>query len=166
MKYEKNLILKINPTVFTQLVECVKNATPHEACGILFGEIKEIKISEGYQYQYIAEKFKCYKSDKESPVAFLIENIEELALLIEDALQEKNMRVISIFHSHPAGASPSSVDINNMMYLNEFSKKPQNFISKAFNNLIWSIMDAQNKKLNGFIYLQKELIKINIRLEE
>ena len=33
---------------------------------------------------------------------------------------------------------------------------------KQFKNQIWTIMDSQNKQINGFIYLNDELMQIKI----
>jgi len=45
-----------------------------------------------------------------------------------------------------------------MKFLDEFD-------NKAFKNQIWSIMDASNYKLNSFIYLNKELKQINVKIK-
>ena len=137
---------------------CIKKASPYEACGLIFGDIREINISEeGFQYHYIGQIFECIESTKKSTVAFLIDNIEELNKIYQNAAKKYNMRLISIFHSHPGGTYPSGEDTKNMKYLEGF---------KAFKNLIWTIMNAENYDLNGFIYFNNEFWQIAIEVDK
>ena len=156
MKIHKDIKIIINEEIFEKLVLCVKNASPYEACGLIFGEIEEVKVEEGFQYHYIGQMFECIESTKKSTVAFLIDNIEELNEIYQTAARKYNKRLVSIFHSHPGGAYPSGVDTSNMKHLNDF---------KAFRNLIWTIMSASNKKLNGFIYFNMEFFQVKINKE-
>ena len=91
-------------------------------------------------------------------------NMERLNAIIVEEIQSATQRIqlISIFHSHPSGNYPSSVDINNMTYLDHFSEKTSKYTSKAFKNLIWLIIDATNYDINGFIYFENEVQKIDI----
>jgi len=159
MKFEKDIVINIKQKIIDSLKTCVINARPNEACGLIFGDIKEIQVSEGFQYHYIAQKFECFESDRKSPVSFLIENIEKLNQVWQNASQKFNLRLISIFHSHPAGSSPSGVDHYNMEFLD-------NCGNKAFKNQIWTIMDAQNFNLNAFIYYQEEIMKIAVEVNK
>lgn len=147
----------INQEIFEQLKLCVINAKPNEACGLIFGDIEQGKVAESFQYLYYTKKFDCIEPDKKSPVKFLIKNIEKLNKLFYNAYQNHNLRLISIFHSHPSGAHPSRFDVENMKLLDEFD-------NRAFRNQIWTIMDGNNYKLNGFIYLEKELQQINVKI--
>lgn len=79
---------------------------------------------------------------------------------------DKKMRLISIFHSHPSGSYPSNVDVKNMKFLNDFSSVNHNFVSKAFKNLIWSIMDSRTFEINCFIYLASELLQVKVKINE
>ncbi|MFX1260247.1 MAG: hypothetical protein ACFFAN_20545, partial [Promethearchaeota archaeon] len=78
MKFQKDIKIILNQKIYENLIKCVKNASPNEACGLIFGNIKEISIPNGYQYHYLGKKFECVESNKKSPVSFFIENIEEL----------------------------------------------------------------------------------------
>ncbi len=157
MKFEKDIIIILPQDIFNDLKHCVKNANPNEACGLIFGDIKELKVDKGYQYYYIAQRFECFESDKKSPVSFLIENIEKLNEVWQNAAQKYNLQLISIFHSHPAGASPSGIDHDNMEYLD-------NCGNKAFKNQIWTIMDGQNFNLNAYIFLNQEIIRVAVKI--
>ncbi|MFX1338514.1 MAG: Mov34/MPN/PAD-1 family protein [Promethearchaeota archaeon] len=159
MKFEKDIVIILNQNIIDDLKVCVRNANPNEACGFIFGDINEVQISEGFQYHYIAQKFECFESDRKSPVSFLIENIERLNEVWQNAAQKFNLRLISIFHSHPAGSSPSGVDHYNMEFLD-------NCGNKAFKNQIWTIMDAQNYDLNAFIYYHEEIRKVTVEINK
>ncbi len=153
------------------LKQCVINAYPNEACGLIFGSVKQIEKQSrlnDYIIQFTARNFSCIESDKESGVAFYIENIEKLheAVLSQRyALNlEKNIRIISIFHSHPSGSHPSSIDKSNMKFLDDFSSSEQPFVSKAFKNQIWTIMDASNYNINAFLYFNGEFLQIELNI--
>lgn len=157
MKFQRDIKIIIEPPILEDLKECVKNAQPNEACGLIFGGIKEVKIDSGYQYHYRAKKFDCIESDKKSPVSFLINNFEELNQIFQKASEVHHLRLISIFHSHPSGAHPSGVDTKNMIFLD-------NCENRAFKNQIWTIMDAKTKELNGFMYFKNEFIEIDVKI--
>ncbi len=158
MKFENNIKFIINNPILEQMKSCVKNGSPNEACGLVFGQIKEINFEEGFQYHFIGQHFKCIESDNKSTVAFLIENVEELFKIYQEAVEKLKLRLISIFHSHPAGSHPSGVDLSNMKFLDKCG-------IKAFKNQIWTIMDATNYEINGFIYFNKVLMQIDLKIE-
>ena len=159
MKFEKDIVIILDQNIIDKLKICVNNASPNEACGFIFGDIKEVQVSEGFQYHYNAQKFECFESDKKSPVSFLIENIERLNEVWQNATQKFNLRLISIFHSHPAGSSPSGVDHDNMIFLD-------NCGNRAFKNQIWTIMDAQNYYLKAYIYFKEEITKVAVEINK
>ncbi|MBA7669738.1 hypothetical protein ES703_77871 [subsurface metagenome] len=69
--------------------------------------------------------------------------------------------MISIFHSHPVPPYPSSIDIENMRYLDEDIGKKRN----PFKNQIWTIMDMSTEEINGFIYYNKELLQVDLQIK-
>ncbi|MHA2326332.1 MAG: hypothetical protein ACXACB_13080 [Promethearchaeota archaeon] len=62
---------------------------------------------------------------------------------------------MSIFHSHPVPAYPSSIDLENMKYLDNDIGSVRN----PFKNLIWTIMDMDTEEINSFIYFKNELLQ-------
>jgi proteasome lid subunit RPN8/RPN11 len=158
MKIQNDFKILIKTQIYNKMVNCVNKASPNEACGLVFGEIKEVEENGDFQYHYLPKKFNCIESSRKSTVAFLMNNIEELNALFYEAFSKYNLRLISIFHSHPGGNYPSGIDVDNMKYLD-------NCGNKAFKNQIWTIMDATNKEINGFIYFNNELVQIDVRLE-
>jgi len=158
LKFEEDIKIVLDKDIVVKLKTCVKNASPHEACGLIFGDIKQVQIpnSEEYQIHYIGKKFNCIESNEKSPVAFLINDIEKLNEIFKEASQRYNLRMVSIFHSHPSGAHPSGVDHGNMEYLDDCG-------NRAFKNQIWTIMDARTNELNGFIYFNKEFMQVDVK---
>ncbi|MHA2390547.1 MAG: Mov34/MPN/PAD-1 family protein [Promethearchaeota archaeon] len=170
MRFEKDIILYISQEIFEHLRKCVQNSAPNEAFGLILGpKPNEIELTNPgeFQYQYLAEIFECIESDRSSPVDFLMENVEELYQIIRNAKEKYNRRVLSIFHSHPAGANPSGFDINYMKLLNSFHETVLNspvMMKTAFKNQIWTIMDGENYNINGFIYLEEEVQQIQLKI--
>ncbi len=161
-KYQKDIKIILSQKLLEQLKKCVVSASPNEACGLIFGDIKSIELNNSgqYQYHYIGQNFKCFESDRKSPVAFLIENFEEFNRVFKQAHNEFNLKLISIFHSHPAGSHPSGVDLGHMKFLDTCGLK-------NFKYLVWTIMDATNSNLNGFIYFKEELMQVEVeRIKE
>ena len=169
MKIQNDIKLLLNPEIFSNLIKCVENAFPNEACGLIFGNILEVaneQKEEDYYYHYICRKFRCLSPDKSSSVSFLIQNEELLHDIIINETEvnpnNKEMRLIGIFHSHPKGTSPSFTDMDQMKYLDYFSSIEHDYGNKAFKNLIWVIMDAVNNDINGYIYFEREIQQVNI----
>ena len=162
MKYEKDIILFIDEEILEVIIQCVEKATPNEACGLIFGKIEEIKIpdrEDQYSYYYYAYKFECIESSNKNPVAFLMDDYERLVNLSNLYSKNFNYQMFSIFHSHPGSAYPSGVDIP---YIEGYYKSG---VSK-FKHLIWTIMNAGNKELNGFMYIFDELKQISVKLRK
>lgn len=169
IKDEKDIKIVLSKKIFEHLRACIKNAYPNEACGIIFGEVIQTAKDgkDDFIYHYKANNFECIKSDRKSAVSFLIENIEKLHEIIQDKLKiEKKKRLISIFHSHPSGSYPSSTDLEQMKFLDDFSSTKHRFMSKAFKNLIWTIMDGINYDLRGFIYINPDFFQIKVIIRE
>jgi proteasome lid subunit RPN8/RPN11 len=161
VKFEADIKIVLDQEIIAKLKTCVKNASPHEACGLIFGDVKQVQKpdSEEYEIHYIGKKFNCIESNEKSPVAFLIDDIEKLNAIFKEASQQYNLRMISIFHSHPSGSHPSGVDHGNMEYLDDCG-------NRAFKNQIWTIMDARTRELNGFIYYNKELMQVDVKVKD
>ena len=162
MKFQKDLILIISKHILDKMINCVQSTAPDEAFGLVIGpQPKEISLGDslGFQYHYLGEIFECVKSSEKSPVSFMMDNTEVLFKIIENAKRKYNRRILSIFHSHPSGAYPSGFDTKYMEFLD-------NFPSKVYKNQIWTIMDGLSRELNGFIYLNDELMQITIEIKD
>jgi proteasome lid subunit RPN8/RPN11 len=164
MKIEKDLTLILSENIISELKECKRRAAPIEACGLLFGDVVQIETEKDeYQVKYIAKEFYCLKSNIESYGSFsLIEDSEKYFEIHQDAVYKKKLRMISIFHSHPAPAYPSSIDIKNMEYLDKDIGGKRN----PFKNQIWTIMDMTTEEINSFIYFNEELLQTDLQVKK
>jgi len=164
MRIENDMRLLLYQYIYEKLKICVEKASPNEACGLIFGNIKEIKNpdpKDDYLYNYTCLHFECIKSSRESAVAFLIESSEEVNEIIQNTRLEKNTQLISIFHSHPGSNQPSGVDLDYMRILDSGERiYCGQKINRLLKNQIWTIMNARNFELKGFIYLNNELFQI------
>ena len=68
---------------------------------------------------------------------------------------------MSIFHSHPVPAYPSSIDLENMKFLD----KDVGSVRNPFKNLIWTIMDMNTEEVNSFIYFNNEFMQTKIQIK-
>jgi proteasome lid subunit RPN8/RPN11 len=164
MRFEKDFKFIIDENIKNEMKDCVREAQPNEAFGLIFGDSKQVKVEGGYgyQYQYIGKRFQCIGSDKKSPVAFFVRgDTKELFKIFKEAVETYNMRLLSIFHSHPSGATPSGVDRSNMERLNQ---KQIGTLRNPFKYQIWSIMDSESAELNGFILLNDELVQVDVKI--
>ena len=159
MRLEKDIVFTVGRDLTRKIDKCIEKAYPNEACGFLFGDIQEINNNGDFKYTYYSKIFQCIKSSKLSPVAFLLDNDQKILELSNNITQDKKMQLLAIFHSHPAGANPSSIDKKCM-------KQYHNCGIKNFNHLVWIIVGSRNKDINGFIYLDNNLTQIKIEVSE
>ncbi|MFW9826056.1 MAG: Mov34/MPN/PAD-1 family protein [Candidatus Thorarchaeota archaeon] len=162
MKYEKDIILKIDNELLGEIKKCVDKSFPNEACGLIFGTISEHKINKNennFIYRYIGHKFECIESSQKSPVAFIMNDYFNLIKMSDFYSKNYNYQLLSIFHSHPGGAYPSAIDIP---YMESFHKSK----TAKFKYLIWTIMDAKSKEFNGFIFIFGEIRQISVKFNK
>ena len=117
------------------LSEYSENQKPNESCALLFG--KDDRVSDLFLTENI----------EKSPVNFTISNKQ----LIEgyNMAEEKKIKVIGIFHSHPdSEAYPSNTDMKFMQS----------------NPVIWIIYSGMNKNFRAY-YLESDIIEIPIMEE-
>jgi [CysO sulfur-carrier protein]-S-L-cysteine hydrolase len=105
-----------------ELVSIAKDALPDEACAFLLGKNDRII------------KILPMRNLDESPVTFSIDPGE--VLYAYNHAESKGLRVIAIFHSHPAKPSPSSIDIKFM----------------EINPVVWLIYSTTEWRLKAYVY--------------
>jgi len=115
------------------LTQHAENESPNESCAMLYGE-----------NDTVSEVF-LTKNIEESPVNFTISNKQ----LIEGykIAEDKNLKMIGIFHSHPnSQAIPSSTD--------------KKFMEN--NQYVWVIYSGINKNFKAYI-LESNVLEIPIQ---
>ncbi len=156
MRFEKDIVFYINNNIVEKIDTCIKLASPNEASGFILGKIQEVNNNNGdFSYNYYSVSFHCIESSIGSTVSFLLDNDQKILELSEHLMKNKNLKLIAILHSHPAGTTPSSTDKHNMKYYH-------NSGLKKFTHLIWIIVDSRNKEMNGFIYLNNKLTQTKL----
>lgn len=156
MRIEEDIAFILSKEIISNINNCIAESHPNEACGLIFGNIKEINKHGDYKYTYYCKKFHCIESSLLSPTSFLLDNDEKLLELSNITVKDENLKIIAIFHSHPAGANPSSFDKKNMKYYH-------NCGIKKFTHLVWIIVDSRNKDIKGFMYLENKLTQIRVQ---
>lgn len=159
MRLEKDIVFIMGRGLIRKINKCIENAYPNEACGFIFGDVKEINNNGDFNYTYYSKIFQCIESSKLSPVAFLLDNDQKILELSKVISNDKKLQLLAIFHSHPAGAKPSSIDKKCM-------KHYHNCGIKTFNHLVWIIVGSRKEDINGFIYLDNKLTQIKIEVSE
>lgn len=157
MRFEKDIIFTLNKEVISRINNCIEESYPNEACGFLFGNIKEVNNRSDFKYTYYCKYFQCIESSVSNPASFLLDNDEKILELSNNTVKNSGLKLLAIFHSHPAGANPSSFDKRSM-------KHYHNCGIKKFNHLVWIIVDSRNKNINGFMYLENKLTQIRVEV--
>lgn len=162
MKKENDIKLILPLSIVDILKKCKRKTMPIESCGLLFGEITKVQINtEKHQIHYVGKKFYCLKSNFESLGSFnLIQDSDKYFEIHQEAVIRNKLRMISIFHSHPVQAYPSSIDEENMKFLD----RDVGTVKNPFKNQIWTIMEMDTEEINGFIFFNKELMQIDLQI--
>ena len=110
------------------------NKKPNESCALLFGKKENEKIT-------VNEVFLTENIEK-SPVNFTISADQRLEA--DKIERESNLKIISIFHSHPdSEAYPSNTDKKFM----------------ELNPVVWIIFSGISKEFKAYV-LEKEILEI------
>lgn len=157
MRFEKDITFIVSKDILGSITKCIENAHPNEACGFVFGTVREFNSKGDYKYKYYGEIFQCVESSILTPTSFLINNDMKLLELSKTKFEKSDAKLLAIFHSHPVGAIPSSLDKKSMKYYH-------NCGIKKFSHLVWIIVDASNQNINGFIYLDNKLYQIKVKV--
>lgn len=95
--------LKLSPLIFREMKEHVIRSLPEEACGLLGGK------------RGIAEVVLPVTNMLHSATRFEMEPAEQLKAFLY--LEERQMDLVGVYHSHPKGPEvPSDTDISHFYY--------------------------------------------------
>ncbi|MHA1338680.1 MAG: Mov34/MPN/PAD-1 family protein [Promethearchaeota archaeon] len=148
-----------------QFKKIAKNAYPNESAALGFGIVEKSQIipNDNFTNQsrknskkkiyYIIKKIEEFESSVPSPVYFLLDDVELLYKKWLNA-QEEGLKLICIFHSHPAGTSPSGTDISYMAN-----------ISKLYPYIIWLIYGNKSQKFKAYIMYNSNVYEVAIKIE-
>jgi len=121
----KNILIKSQQ--WNKMLSNVQEKYPEEACGLLIGLIE----AENYQ----AEEIYPTTNQFHSATRYQIEPVELLHVF--NLMEEKQMDLVAIYHSHPKGPNTlSQTDIEKSNYPDAihllFSKESQTWKGNAF----------------------------------
>ena len=134
------MILHLKQLHLNLLKDEVKNRYPIEACAMLLGELTDEEA--------IVKNIMLASNELKSTVRFKI--CPEKVVKTLNLAEREGLEFIGLFHSHPAPARPSAIDLKNMKY---------------WGNIIWLILSSTDNQLAAFQMKKNELIKIITKIK-
>jgi proteasome lid subunit RPN8/RPN11 len=127
------LILQLQRRHVDLLKQEAKKVHPVEACAMLFGKLS--------QNEAVVEKVEFAPNELRSTVRFEIDPVKVAAAFAE--AEEEGLVFIGLFHSHPAPAAPSPIDLKYM---------------KLWGDALWLILSSTDGKLAAY-QLTDDIVK-------
>lgn len=134
------MILHIEQSTVDLLREEARKVHPVEACAILFGEITSQRA--------VVRKVMVARNKLQSTERFEIDPVTVVEAL--EKAEKEGLEFLGLFHSHPAPANPSAVDLKFM---------------KLWGEAIWLILSSIDQSLAAFQLKGRSLKQIQITLE-
>ena len=118
-------VLQIEGQYLDLLKDAARKVEPIEACAMLFGEIKDEEI--------VVKKVVVATNKLHSEKRFEIDP-EAVAEALTEAERE-GLEFVGLFHSHPAPASPSPLDVEFM---------------RLWGDAIWLILSSKDSRIGAY----------------
>ena len=134
------MILRLRRHHVDLLKQEAEKAHPVEACAMLFGKLS--------QNEAVVEKVELAPNELQSTVRFEIDP-EKVAAAITEA-EEEGLEFIGLFHSHPAPAAPSPIDLKYM---------------KLWGDALWLILSSIDGNLAAYQLSDGTVKEVTIRME-
>ena len=134
------MILRLHRQHVDLLKQEAKKVHPVEACAMLFGKLS--------QNEAVVEKVEVAPNELQSTVRFEIDPVK-VAAAFTDA-DEKGLDFIGLFHSHPAPAAPSPIDLKFM---------------KLWGDALWLILSSTEGNLAAYQLSDGTVKEATIRIE-
>ena len=134
------MILRLHRQHVDLLKQETKKVHPVEACAMLFGKLS--------QNEAVVEKVEVAPNELQSTVRFEIDPVK-VAAAFTDA-DEKGLDFIGLFHSHPAPAAPSAIDLKYM---------------KLWGDALWLILSSTEVNLSAYQLSDGTVKEATIRIE-
>lgn len=134
------MILRLHRQHVDLLKQEAKKVHPVEACAMLFGKLS--------QNEAVVEKVEVAPNELQSTVRFEIDPVK-VAAAFTDA-DEKGLDFIGLFHSHPAPAAPSAIDLKYM---------------KLWGDALWLILSSTEGNLAAYQLSDGTVKEATIRIE-
>ena len=134
------MILQLQRHHVDLLNEETKKVHPIEACAMLFGKLSQNKA--------LVKKVAFIANKLQSTMKFEIDPID--AVVAFAAADKKGLEFIGLFHSHPAPAVPSSLDLEYM---------------KLWGDALWLILSSIDGNLAAYQLIDGEVKQATIRIK-
>ena len=134
------MLFRLKQSQIKQLKDEAYLSNPIEACALLFGKISKTA--------YLVKKIVVAKNILNSTVEFAI-NPQFIVVELKKA-ETEGLDLVGFFHSHPARAYPSTVDLENM----KFWTKP-----------VWLIFSLTENEIAAYMLRNNLLEKIELKIE-
>jgi proteasome lid subunit RPN8/RPN11 len=134
------LILQLQRHQIDLLKQEARKVHPIEACAMLFGKLSQTEAS--------VEKVEVAPNKLRSTTKFEIDPMKVVAALIK--AEEESLDFIGLFHSHPAPAAPSAVDLKFM---------------KLWGDALWLILSSTEGELAAYQLKNDKITEVAIRIE-
>ena len=121
----RSLILQLQRHHVDLLKQEARKVHPVEVCAMLFGKLS--------QNEAVVEKVEVALNELQSIVRFEIDPVKVAAVFTE--ADEKGLDFIGLFHSHPAPAAPSPIDLKYM---------------KLWGDALWLILSSTDGNLAAY----------------
>ena len=134
------MILRLRRQHVDLLKQEAEKVHPVEACALLFGKLS--------QNEAVVEKVELAPNELQSTVRFEMDP-ENVAAAITEA-EEEGLDFIGLFHSHPAPAAPSPIDLKYM---------------KLWGDALWLILSSIDGNLAAYQLSDGTVKEVTIRME-
>ena len=135
-----SLILQLQRRHVELLKQETEKVHPLEACAMLFGELSKNEA--------VVEKVEVAENRLRSTSRFEVDPTKVVVAITE--AEKEGLVFIGLFHSHPTGAAPSSVDLKYM---------------RLWGDALWLIMSSTDGKLAAYQLINGTAKEATIRLE-
>jgi proteasome lid subunit RPN8/RPN11 len=134
------LILRLHRHHVDLLKQEAEKVHPVEACAMLFGNLS--------QNEAVVEKVAVAPNELQSTVRFEIDPTKVAAAFTET--EEEGLEFVGLFHSHPAPASPSPIDLEGM---------------RLWGDALWLILSSTDGNLAAYQLTDDNVKEAIIRIE-
>jgi proteasome lid subunit RPN8/RPN11 len=133
------LILQLQSRHVALLKTETERAYPVEACAMLFGRLS--------QHEAVVEKVEVAQNRLQSASRFEVDPAKVAAAVTE--AEKEGLEFLGLFHSHPAPATPSSVDLKYM---------------RLWGDALWLIHSSTDGKLAAYHLIEGTVKEATIRI--
>ena len=134
------MILQLQRRHVDLLKQEAKKVHPVEACALLFGKLS--------QNDAVVEKVEFAPNELRSTVRFEIDPVKVAAAFTE--AEDEGLDFIGLFHSHPAPAAPSPIDLKYM---------------KLWGDALWLILSSTDGNLAAYQLKDDKVKEATMRIE-